>query len=122
MHKRLVRPMFTVLHHPACRDHLVPGHPERPERVAMTLQHLRSSFPDARFMEAPESNEDHWLLFHTKSHVDSFKALCDKAEKNQSLEHIDGDTVVTPRTRAAVSHAVGSMIAAIDGIYKGEIR
>jgi acetoin utilization deacetylase AcuC-like enzyme len=114
--------MFAVLHHPDCEEHLVPGHPERPQRVKMALEYLRSAYPDGRFQEAPESTADHWLLFHTQEHVNKFNKLCDEAEKNRSNEHIDGDTVVTPKTRSAVSRAVGSVIAAVDGIYSGELR
>lgn len=114
--------MFAVFHHPDCEEHVVPGHPERPQRVKMTLDFLRAAYSDDGFLEAPISTAEHWLLFHTDEHVNKFNKLCDRAENKRCSEHIDVDTVVTPNTRSAVCRAVGSAIAAVDGIYSGELR
>ncbi len=111
-----------MYHHPACEGHYIKGHPERPERPAFILESLRISFPEAHFEEAPLCTDDDILLYHSAELLENLKVICDEAEKNHSVERIDGDTAVMARTREAIYRAAGSLVAAIDGVYAGKHR
>lgn len=65
---------IAIYFHPDCADHLVPDHPEKPQRVTESLRLLRQHFPndDKYFRQAPLATDDHLLLFHTAGHVEFF--------------------------------------------------
>lgn len=113
---------FWVYHHPACEGHYIKGHPERPERPMFILEALRNSLPDAHFEEAPQCTDDDILLYHSTDLLANLKEHCDDAEQNHCVQRIDGDTAVMARSRDAIYHAAGSVIAAVDGIYSGKHR
>ena len=37
---------MPILHDERCADYGTPGHPERPERVSRTVEHLRRAYPE----------------------------------------------------------------------------
>lgn len=116
----LAAAMFKVYHNAACIGHNIAGHPERPERVRDMLLALLKQFPSSEFAESPACTDEHILLFHTKRHLSVLKDKCNRAESTRRPQNIDGDTAVMAGTRAAVYHAAGAPIAAVDAVYSPE--
>ena len=60
---------------------------------------------------------DQILLFHTESHLNTIKELCEKAENFRKTYNIDSDTAIMPASRNAIFRAAGSIVAAVDEIF-----
>lgn len=111
---------FRVFHNAACVGHNIPGHPERPERVRNMLLELQKRFPATDFTESSACTDEHILTFHTKGHLSVLHAKCERAEASRGIQPFDGDTAAMPLTRAAVFHAAGAAVAAVDGVFGPE--
>ncbi len=61
---------MVVFHHPDCGSYGSPGHPERPERVTGSVNHLRRSFSRIEWRVAPAPVDDEAVLrAHTPEHL-----------------------------------------------------
>lgn len=108
---------FRIFYSEACAEHDLPGHPERPERVRKMMVSLQEQFPRSCFSEATACNDEDILLFHTTRHLKVLKDKCKRAEKTRRAQPIDPDTAVMFASRAAIYHATGAAINAVDAIY-----
>jgi len=102
-----------VYTHPACLLHDTgPGHPERPERLAVVLEALRAAFPDTlHWSEAPRATREQLLRVHAPSLVDL--VLDTTSERTVAL---DPDTLLSPQSAEAALRAAGAAVAAVDGV------
>ena len=107
--------LFT---HADCLDHDTgPGHPERPERLRRVLQALEHpDFVPLIRQEAPEATSDQLRLAHPASYVDQILAI---RPAPGDYAHLDGDTVLSAGSPAAIRRAAGAGIAAVDAVMEG---
>jgi len=103
--------------HPACLAHDTgPGHPERPERLAVVVEALREAFPDALdWREAPRASRAQLLRVHAPSLVEL--ALDTESDRMVAL---DPDTMLSPQSAEAALRAAGAAVAAVDGVIAGD--
>jgi acetoin utilization deacetylase AcuC-like enzyme len=104
-----------VYTHPACLLHDTgPGHPERPDRLAVVLEALREAFPDTLdWREAPRATRAQLLRAHAPSLVDL--VLDTTAERTVAL---DPDTLLSPRSAEAALRAAGAAVTAVDDVMR----
>ena len=106
--------------HPSSLEHDAgPGHPERADRIIV----IERALEDERFQMlhrqlAPEINLAALLRVHPAAYVERIRS----AAPSEGLIHIDDDTVMSPGTWAALSHAVGGTAAAVDEVMRGQAK
>lgn len=107
--------LFT---HPACLGHDTgPGHPERPDRLRRVLQALEHpDFVSLLREEAPEATREQLLLAHPAEYVD---AILDVAPAEGEAVYLDGDTLMSAGSRAAILRTAGAGVAAVDAVMDG---
>jgi acetoin utilization deacetylase AcuC-like enzyme len=107
-------------HHPASLEHdprlLSPGHPDTPERLIVLEAALeKRGWLGWERRLAPAASEEELELVHTRAHVESVRALCDRGGGS-----IDMDTFVGPRSYEAALHAAGGACELARGLLSGE--
>jgi len=105
--------LFT---HPDCLQH-DPGsdHPERPQRLQVVLDALRSAFPGRLdWREAPSAKRGDLARVHDSDMIDLVLQAQDSA-----LRQLDMDTRTSPGSARAALHAAGAGIAAVDAVMQG---
>ena len=102
-------------HHPVYLEHLTPpGHPERPDRLrAIERVLMEEPFDKLDRVEAPEGDEAAVLYAHPESHLEHIRA----AVPAEGISHIDGDTVLSPKSWQAALTAIGAANAAVDDVF-----
>ncbi len=107
-----------LITHPCFVDHDTgPGHPERPDRMrAIDRVLAHDYFDDLVREEAPLRGdiEEQILLAHPKRYLDMIKDA--RPEAGEGRVHLDGDTVMSPGTWKAATHAVGAGLRAVDQV------
>ncbi|MFH1571409.1 MAG: histone deacetylase [Gemmatimonadota bacterium] len=105
----------------ACLEHdSGPGHPERPERLAAIVEHLRAAGILSLVKRlAPRGPADEALLsrVHTPGHVLRIRQLSDRG----CLVPLGPDTVVSGPTYTAAATATAGVILAVDEIMAGRL-
>lgn len=113
--------MTTLLiSHPACLDHDTgPGHPERADRLRAIAQALdHEDFAMLRRADAPGLDRDAILRVHPPDYADAIKA----ATPAQDRVHLDPDTVMSPKSFAAIAHCIGGVTMAVDEVMRGTVN
>ena len=95
------------------------GHPEKADRVTVIIKHLKKIKSKNLIWKKPKKFELKYLqLAHDKNYLknvnDSFPS--------EGVNFLDGDTILSPGSKGAAKDAVGSIIAAIDGVMKKDFR
>ena len=91
------------------------GHPERPDRVTVIIDHLKKVKSKNLIWKKPTKFDLKYLEYaHDKDYLDNVKDSFPK----QGLNFLDGDTIVSPGSKDATRDAVGSILTAIDGVMK----
>lgn len=109
--------IFTA---PACLEHDTgPGHPERADRLRAVEEALSAPAFAACERRAAPSARRAWIeRVHPPRAVDNVLA----AIPERGYARIDGDTVVSPGSRAAALHAAGAVCAAVEAVFDGAAR
>ena len=104
-----------LLSHPAVLGHdMGPGHPERPDRVRAVLAALSSDrFPDLVRREAPAATTEAILRAHPSAYVEALMAA---RPAEGEMVRLDADTVMNDGTWAAVTHAAGGAVEAVEQV------
>ena len=89
------------------------GHPEKIDRVTVVIDNLKKLDNKDLVWKKP-SKFDRSLLEIT--HNSDYINFVEKSFPEKGLSFLDGDTIVSPGSKDATSDAVGSIIAAIDGV------
>ena len=90
-----------------------PGHPERADRLRAVARALDApEFAGLDRRAAPAATRAELERVHTPAHVDRVLA----AVPREGYARIDGDTVVSPGSRAAALAAAGAVRAAVDAV------
>ena len=93
------------------------GHPENADRVDTVIKNLKKN---KKLLWKKSTNFDKNILNITHS-SEYVKNVNDSFPKN-GLIFLDGDTIVSPGSKHATTDAVGSIIAAINGVEKKEFK
>jgi acetoin utilization deacetylase AcuC-like enzyme len=95
------------------------GHPERADRVSAVIESLKK-FKNKNLIWKKPSTFDRKLLEIT--HDNNYVNQVEKSYPEKGLVFLDGDTIVSPGSKQAALDAVGSIIAAIDGVQSKEFQ
>ena len=95
------------------------GHPERADRVSVVIENLRKFKNKNLVWKKPNKFDNKYLkIAHNANYVNEVE----KSFPEKGLFFLDGDTIVSPGSKGASLDAVGSIIAAIDGVQNKEFR
>jgi len=95
------------------------GHPEKIDRVTTIIDNFKKLNNKNLIWKKP-SKFDRSLLEIT--HNSDYINFVEKSFPKKGLSFLDGDTIVSPGSKEATSDAVGSIIAAIDGVQNNEFK
>ena len=95
------------------------GHPERADRVTVVIDHLKKVKSKNLIWKKPLKFEKKLL---TNTHNLDYVNFVEKSFPEKGLTFLDGDTIISPGSKEASSDAVGSIIAAIDGVQNKEFQ
>jgi len=95
------------------------GHPEKIDRVTAVIDNFKKLNNKNLIWKKP-AKFDQSLLINT--HSSEYINQVSQSFPENGLVFLDGDTVVSPGSRDATKDAVGSIIAAIDGVQCGEFK
>ena len=95
------------------------GHPEKIDRVTAVVDNFKKLNNRNLIWKKP-AKFDQNLLFNT--HSSQYINLVNQSFPKNGLTFLDGDTVVSPGSKEAIIDAVGSIIAAIDGVQDKEFN
>ena len=95
------------------------GHPEKIDRVTAVIDNFKK-IDNKQLIWKKQTKFDQSFL--TNTHSSKYIDLVGKSFPKTGLTYLDGDTVVSPGSKKATQDAVGSIIAAIDGVQKQEFK
>ena len=92
------------------------GHPERPDRLRVLLDHLEDAAGLVRLRPRP-ATEDELALVHTRAHVERVASTA-----GQPRVVFDPDTIASPDSYEAARLAAGSLLVGCEAILADEVR
>ena len=96
-----------------------PGHPEQIARVSVVVDNFKKLNNKSLLWKKPSKISDEILLTtHESNYIDLVKNSFPK----KGFSSLDGDTIISPGSKSATFDAVGSIIAAIDGVESKEFK
>jgi len=95
------------------------GHPEKIDRVTAVIDNFKKLDNKNLIWKKP-SRFDRSLLEIT--HNSDYINFVEKSFPKKGLSFLDGDTIISPGSKEATLDAVGSIIAAIDGVQNNEFK
>jgi acetoin utilization deacetylase AcuC-like enzyme len=100
-----------IITDPSCLDYHSPGHPERPARISLTLEKLRSQseFP-IEWAKPTTATDDVILRAHTHEHIARLRVPHD----------FDADTAYFPNIETLARNSAGAGLVALEGALRGE--
>lgn len=111
--------MVAFVTHNACLEHLVlPGHPERPERLAYLLGQLKAGghFDDLEQIPCAPASLDDAARVHDTGLVQWLNA----SSPDEGLVRVDPDTTMSPGSLTAALACIGAAKAAVDWVLADE--
>jgi len=95
------------------------GHPERADRVSVIVENLKKFKNKNLVWKKPTKFNPKYLeIVHNTNYIKNIQ----KSFPKKGLFFLDGDTIISPGSKKASSDAVGSIIAAIDGVQNKEFK
>ncbi|MDC0442135.1 histone deacetylase family protein [Candidatus Pelagibacter sp.] len=95
------------------------GHPEKIDRVTAVIDNFKKIDNKELVWKKPTKFDQSFLI---STHSTEYINLVNKSFPENGLAFLDGDTVVSPGSKEATKDAVGSIIAAIDGVQQKEFK
>ncbi len=95
------------------------GHPEKIDRVTAIIENFKRLDNKNLVWEKPNEFDESLLI--TTHSSDYIKMINNSFPKN-GFNFLDGDTIVSPGSKDATKDAVGSIIAAIDGVQQKKYK
>ena len=95
------------------------GHPEKIDRVSTVIDNFKKLKNKNLIWKKPV-NFDQSLLIDT--HSFEYINEVNQSFPKKGFAFLDGDTVVSPGSKGAIKDAIGSIIAAIDGVENKEFK
>jgi acetoin utilization deacetylase AcuC-like enzyme len=96
---------MIIFHDASCLEYSVPGHPERPARIAHSVPLLKERHPDWEWRVPEPASESSLLHAHSRDHVESIR---------NARRDFDADTPAYPKI---YEHALRSAGAAIEAAH-----
>jgi len=96
---------MIIFHDARCLEYSIPGHPERPARIARTAPLLKDRHPDWEWRKPEAASEAALLRAHSSDHLARIK---------NAVRDFDADTPVYPNI---YEHALRSVDAAIEAAH-----
>jgi len=95
------------------------GHPEKIDRVAAIIDNFKKLNNKNLIWKKPSKYKKELLeSTHNKDYIN----FVEKSFPENGLFFLDGDTIISPGSKEATADAVGSIIAAIDGVQNKEFK
>jgi acetoin utilization deacetylase AcuC-like enzyme len=112
----------ALISHPACLGHRPPaGHPESPARLQAVLSAIKcNEFNYLLDFEAPLAGREALAQAHGKRLVALILDQIPPVAAREGLVRIDADTAMSAGSAEAALRAAGAVIAAVDGVAKGD--
>ena len=95
------------------------GHPEKADRVTAIIDNFKKIGNKNLIWKKSVSFEQSLLI---KTHSSDYINQVNQSFPKNGLSFLDGDTIVSPGSKDATRDAVGSIIAAIDGVQDKEFK
>ncbi|MDC0517955.1 histone deacetylase family protein [Candidatus Pelagibacter sp.] len=95
------------------------GHPEKIDRVTAIISNFKRLDNKNLIWKKPEKFDESFLI---NTHSSDYINQVYQSFPEKGLAFLDGDTVVSPGSKDATRDAVGSIIAAIDGVQNKEFK
>ncbi|MDC0945371.1 histone deacetylase family protein [Candidatus Pelagibacter sp.] len=95
------------------------GHPEKIDRVTAVIDNFKRLNNKNLIWKKPKKFDQSFLI---NTHSSNYINQVDQSFPEKGLAFLDGDTVVSPGSKDATKDAVGSIIAAIDGVQNKEFK
>jgi acetoin utilization deacetylase AcuC-like enzyme len=109
---------LLVTHASATGHDTGPGHPEQPDRIRSVVRALdQSTFAGLKRMAATPATVEQMARAHPRAFVEAVL----KAVPERGYARVDGDTVLSPGSGAAIQDAAGALVMAVDAVAKGEV-
>jgi len=95
------------------------GHPEKIDRVTVIIDNFKKLNNKNLIWKKPSKfNKELLENTHNKDYIN----FVEKSFPEKGLSFLDGDTIISPGSKKATVDAVGSIIAAIDGVQNKEFH
>ena len=94
------------------------GHPENADRVSVIIENLKKKEKNFIWKSPKKFDSKYLKITHNPNYVNEVE----KSFPKKGLFFLDGDTIISPGSKEASLDAVGSIIAAIDGVQKKEFK
>jgi len=95
------------------------GHPEKIDRVTAVIDNFKKlDYKNLIWKKPAEFDQDLLIKTHSSEYINQVQ----KSFPQNGLSFLDGDTVVSPGSKDATKDAVGSIIAAIDGVQSKDFK
>jgi acetoin utilization deacetylase AcuC-like enzyme len=95
------------------------GHPEKIDRVTAVIDNFKRLDNKNLIWKKPSTfNQSLLIMTHSSDYINQVN----QSFPNDGFAFLDGDTVVSPGSKDATKDAVGSIIAAIDGVQNKEFK
>ncbi len=95
------------------------GHPEQMARVSVIIENLKKKNYQNLIWKKSSSFDFNILK---KAHNSDYIEFVENSFPKKGLSFLDGDTIISPGSKDATSDAVGSIIAAIDGVQDKKFK
>ena len=95
------------------------GHPEQIARVSVIIDNFKKLNNKNILWKKPTKFSDEIIL---TTHSSDYINLVKNSFPKKGYSSLDGDTIISPGSKYATFDAVGSMIAAIDGVENKEFK
>ena len=95
------------------------GHPEKTDRVTAVIENFKKIDDKNLIWKKPAKFN---LSLINKTHSEDYVNQVEKSFPKKGLVFLDGDTIISPGSKDATKDAVGSIIAAIDGVENKEFN
>ncbi len=95
------------------------GHPEKIDRVTAIIDNFKKIDNKNLIWKKPNKFDEFFL---NKTHSIEYIKHVKQSFPKKGLVFLDGDTIVSPGSKEATKDAVGSIIAAIDGVQDKEFK
>jgi len=106
-----------LITHPVCLNHDTgEGHPERPQRLQVILNHLRATklWPQLTHLAAEPADRATLELVHSRPYIEEVERAC-----RNGPTALDPDTIVSPGSWEAALRATGAAVQAVDRVMTG---
>ncbi len=95
------------------------GHPEKIDRVSVIIENFKKINNKNIVWKKPAKVKKKILEI---THSPDYIKFVQNSFPNKGLSFLDGDTIISPGSKDATIDAVGSIIAAIDGVQNNEFK